>query len=314
MKNYDFIVIGSGPAGEKAAAQAAYFGKTVALVEKEPALGGAGVNTGTIPSKTLRESAIHLSGLKQRGLYGVNVSMKSDISVSDFMYHERTVVEKAWELIDDNMSRHGVDVYRGMGTFSGPHEVSVNLGSSHVVLTGKNILIATGSSPLHPESIPFDGRYIYDSDTILSLDRIPKSLAVVGAGVIGCEYACMLAALGIDVSGEVEVESKDLLGLRVNVLVQPEEREDPVTGQRQVRMRVPYLGYEPLVDGPRPEITGSAEPDVDGWDDGDDSDDHDSTGGRTTGSNGTAGSQATTGAHDTGGRNGRANLSDGAPF
>lgn len=210
MKNYDFIVIGSGPAGEKAAAQAAYFGKTVALVEKEPALGGAGVNTGTIPSKTLRESALHLSGLKQRGLYGINVSLKADISVSDFMYHERAVVEKAWELIDDNMSRHGVDVYRGTASFAAPHEVAVNLGTSHITLNGKNILIATGSSPHHPEGIPFDGRFIYDSDTILSLDRIPRSLAVVGAGVIGCEYACMLAALGIDISlidGRVELLS-----------------------------------------------------------------------------------------------------------
>ncbi|HEX8552337.1 MAG TPA: Si-specific NAD(P)(+) transhydrogenase [Abditibacteriaceae bacterium] len=200
MKNYDFIVIGSGPAGEKAAAQAANFGKTVALIEKEPAPGGAGVNTGTIPSKTLRESALHLSGWKQRGLYGVSVSLRPDISVADFMYHERAVVEKAWELIDDNMSRHGVDVYRGVARFEGPHEIAVNLGASHIVLHGENILIATGSSPHHPEGIPFDGRYVYDSDTILSLDRIPKTIAVVGAGVIGCEYACMLAALGIEVS------------------------------------------------------------------------------------------------------------------
>jgi NAD(P) transhydrogenase len=210
MRNYDFVVIGSGPAGEKAAAQAAYFGKTVALVEKEPAPGGAGVNTGTIPSKTLRESALHLSGWKQRGLYGVNVSLRPDISVGDFMYHERSVVEKAWELFDDSMSRHGVDIYRGMATFEGPNDVAVNMGSSHIVLNGQNILIATGSSPHHPENIPFDGRTVYDSDTILNLDRIPKTIAVIGAGVIGCEYACMLAALGIEVyliDGRVELLS-----------------------------------------------------------------------------------------------------------
>jgi len=210
MKKYDFIVIGSGPAGEKAAAQAAYFGKTVALVEKEPAPGGACVNTGTIPSKTLRESAIHLSGLKQRGLYGVNVTVSRDISVADFMYHERAVVEKAWELIDENMGRHGVDVYRGTAHFQSPHEIAVDLGSSHIVLNGDYILIATGSSPNHPEGIPFDGRAVYDSDSVLNLDRIPKTMAVVGAGVIGCEYACMFAALGVEVTlidGRVELLS-----------------------------------------------------------------------------------------------------------
>ena len=199
MKTYDFIVIGSGPAGEKAAAQAAYFGKSVALIEKEPALGGAGVNTGTIPSKTLRESALHLSGLKQRGMAGVNVSLRPDISASDFMIHERAVVEKAWELIDDNMSRHGVDIYRGTARFEEANKVAVNLGASHIVLEAPKILIATGSSPHHPEGIPFDGRFVYDSDSILNLDRLPKTMAVVGAGVIGCEYACMLAALGIEV-------------------------------------------------------------------------------------------------------------------
>ncbi|HEX8833563.1 MAG TPA: Si-specific NAD(P)(+) transhydrogenase [Abditibacteriaceae bacterium] len=210
MRNYDLIVIGSGPAGEKGAAQAAYFGKTVALIEKEPAPGGAGVNTGTIPSKTLRESALHLSGLKQRGLSGVNVSIRPDISVGDFMYHERAVVEKAWELIDDNMSRHGVDVYRGVAHFQSAHEVAVDLGTSHIVLHGQNILIATGSAPHHPETVPFDGRSIYDSDTILNLDRIPKTMAVVGAGVIGCEYACIFAALGVDVAlvdGRIELLS-----------------------------------------------------------------------------------------------------------
>lgn len=200
MKNYDFVVIGSGPAGEKAACQAASFGKSVALIEKEPAPGGAWVNTGTIPSKTLRESALQLSGLKQRGLYGVDVSLRQDISVSDFMYRERAVVEKGWELIDDNMMWHGIDVYRGKASFASPHEVQVDLGSSHIVLRAARVLIATGSSPFHPPDIPFDDHFIYDSDSILTLDRIPKTMAVVGAGVIGCEYACTFSALGIDMS------------------------------------------------------------------------------------------------------------------
>jgi NAD(P) transhydrogenase len=237
MRNYDFVVIGSGPAGEKAAAQAAYFGKSVALIEKEPAPGGAGVNTGTIPSKTLRESALHLSGWKQRGLYGVNVSIRPDISVSDFMYHERAVVEKAWELFDDSMTRHGVDIYRGIASFEGPHEIAVNLGSSHIVLRGENILIATGSSPHHPEGIPFDGRNVYDSDTILNLDRIPKNMVVIGAGVIGCEYACMLAALGIEVS---------LIDGRVELLSNiDQEISDILLRQMRNRLKIQmYLGQD----------------------------------------------------------------------
>lgn len=200
MKNYDFVVIGSGPAGEKAACQAASYGKSVALIEKEPAPGGAWVNTGTIPSKTLRESALQLSGLKQRGLYGVDVSMRQDISISDFMFRERAVVEKGWELIDDNMMWHGIDVYRGLATFASPHEVQVDLGASHLLLHAERILIATGSAPFHPPEIPFDDHFIYDSDSILALDRIPKTMAVVGAGVIGCEYACTFSALGVDMS------------------------------------------------------------------------------------------------------------------
>jgi NAD(P) transhydrogenase len=220
MKNYDLIVIGSGPAGEKGATQAAYFGKTVALIEKEPAPGGACVNTGTIPSKTLRESALQLTGLKQRGLYGVDVSVRPNISIGDFMYRERVVVEKSWELIDDNLARHGVDVYRGCAAFASPHEVSVDLGNSHIILHGENILIATGSSPFRPDNIPFDHDTIYDSDSILNLDRIPKTMAVVGAGVIGCEYACTFAALGIDVTlidgrtellGHIDQEISDAL-------------------------------------------------------------------------------------------------------
>jgi NAD(P) transhydrogenase len=220
MKNYDLIVIGSGPAGEKGACQAAYFGKTVALIEKEPAPGGACVNTGTIPSKTLRESALQLTGLKQRGLYGVDVSMRPNISISDFMYRERVVVEKSWELIDDNIGRHGIDVYRGCATFASANEVDVNLGNSMIQLHGENILVATGSSPFHVPEIPYDHSSIYDSDSILNLDRIPKTLAVVGAGVIGCEYACIFAALGVEVTlidgrtellGHIDQEISDAL-------------------------------------------------------------------------------------------------------
>jgi len=220
MSEYDLIVIGSGPAGEKGAAQAAYFKKKVALVEKEKVVGGACVNTGTIPSKTLRESALHLSGFRQRGLFGVDLAVKRDISVNDFMYRKQQVVEKEWDLIEENLRRHQITRYRGRARFLSNTEIEVDNGSRKFVITGDVILIATGSSPLRPPAIPFNDQVICDSDSILNLDRIPRSLAVVGAGVIGCEYATIFAAMGVDVHlidgrtellGHVDREVADVL-------------------------------------------------------------------------------------------------------
>ena len=198
---FDLIVIGSGPAGEKGAAQAAFFGKRVALIEREPVLGGACVNTGTIPSKTLRESALHLSGFSQRGYEGaIDLHVKSDISVQYFMYRKDVVVEKEWERIDTNLRRHRIERFAGKAHFRSRHEVVVtNGGGEELVLEGDKILIATGSSPFRPATIPFDDDAICDSDTILNIDRIPRVLAVVGAGVIGCAYASIFAALGVEV-------------------------------------------------------------------------------------------------------------------
>ena len=192
---YDLIVIGSGPAGEKGAAQAAYFGKSVALIERESVLGGACVNTGTLPSKTLRESALHLSGFRQRGFTGaVDVTMKS-VTVDDFMYRKQHVLEREWVRIDDNLRRHKIDLYQGSAKFLSPTRVQV--GSQ--ILEGRIVLIATGSSPYRPKEVPFDDVSICDSDTILKIGKMPQSMAVVGAGVIGCEYASIFAALGVEV-------------------------------------------------------------------------------------------------------------------
>lgn len=199
MNQYDLIVIGSGPAGEKGAAQAAYFGKRVALIEKEPVVGGACVNTGTIPSKTLRETALHLRGFKTRELYGINLAVRKDISIADFMSRKQQVVEQEWRLIEANLQRHRVDRYQGRAQFRSNTEVAVLNGSGETTLSGSIVLICTGSSPYRPRQVEFDERFIYDSDSILSLDRVPRSLAVVGAGVIGCEYASIFAALGIKV-------------------------------------------------------------------------------------------------------------------
>ena len=196
---YDLIVIGSGPAGEKGAAQAAYFGKRVALIERASVPGGACVNTGTVPSKTLRESALHLSGFKQRGFRGaVDVTMKS-VTIEDFMYRKQHVVEKEWKRIDENLRRHNVDRYAGSARFLSPNEIEVQNDTGSTRIEGSIVLIATGSSPFRPSHIPFDDEFVCDSDTILRLREIPASLAVVGAGVIGCEYASIFAALGVEV-------------------------------------------------------------------------------------------------------------------
>jgi NAD(P) transhydrogenase len=196
---YDLIVIGSGPAGEKGAAQAAYFGKKVALIERESVLGGACVNTGTIPSKTLRESALHLSGFRQRGFQAVDVNVKSNVNVSDFMYRKQIVVEREWQRIDSNLRRHHIDRYSGSARFLSPRELEVNNATGREVLQSEFVLIATGSSPHRPGNVPFDDEFVCDSDSILRMDTMPKSLAIVGAGVIGCEYASIFAALDVEV-------------------------------------------------------------------------------------------------------------------
>ncbi len=199
MERYDLIVIGSGPAGEKGATQAAYFGKRVALVERAPHVGGAGVNTGTIPSKTLRETALYFSGLRQRGLYGVDYKFKRHLTVREFMYREHEVVHSLREVVAQNIARREVDLIHGEATFEDPHTVRVKRtgGGQDLLIQGDVILIATGSVPNRGGDIPFGDPRIYDSDTILEMVRLPQSMAVVGSGVIGCEYTAIFAALGI---------------------------------------------------------------------------------------------------------------------
>jgi len=197
---YDLIVIGSGPAGEKGAAQAAWFGKSVALIEREPVVGGACVNTGTIPSKTLRESALALSGFRQRGFREGAIDININcITVADFMYRKDHVVAHEWKRIEDNLRRHKVDRYQGTARFVSRTRVAITNAVGEQVIDGNVVLIATGSSPHRPDHVPFDNDVICDSDTILGIDRIPRRMAVVGAGIIGVEYASIFAALGVEV-------------------------------------------------------------------------------------------------------------------
>jgi NAD(P) transhydrogenase len=201
VRQFDLVVIGSGPAGEKGAAQAAYFGKKVALVEAEPALGGACINTGTLPSKILRESALYFSGLKQRGLYGIDYSLREGLTVQSFTHRKDVLVAAEREKIRANLAAHGIELISGTASFDDPHTATVKSATGATEqLRGEAILIATGSKPHRPAEIPFDDEVIFDSDSILKMGRIPRSLVVVGGGVIGCEYASIFTALGVEVA------------------------------------------------------------------------------------------------------------------
>jgi len=200
-RRFDLVVIGSGPAGEKGAAQAAYFGKRVALIERSDYLGGAGINTGTVPSKTLRETALYFSGLRQRGLYGIDYSLKERLTVADLMRRQQDVVGMERAIVRTNMERHNVEIFRGVARLRDAHTVSfLRPDGTEGDVTGDIILIATGSSPFRPAGIPFDNQRIYDSDSILRMKMIPKTMVVIGGGVIGCEYACTFSALGVEVT------------------------------------------------------------------------------------------------------------------
>jgi NAD(P) transhydrogenase len=205
-KKYDLIVIGGGPAGFTAASVAAAAHKSVALIDSHRELGGAGINTGTVPSKTLRETALALSGIRSRSLYGVDLSLRREVTVADFLGHEQHVKAGFNAMLSERLQSRKADVYFGNAVFTDPHTVQVALHAEdgqaeggEVLLQADHILIATGSSPVRPTLFPFGDTEVYDSDTILKLDRIPKTLAVIGAGVIGSEYGCTFAALGAKV-------------------------------------------------------------------------------------------------------------------
>ena len=198
--DFDLLVIGCGPAGEKAGAQAAYFGKRVAVIERAEHTGGSCINTGTVPSKTLRESALYFSGLKQRGLYGIDYSLKENLTVNDFMHHEREVVEMERRRILKNLALHQIELIRGQAAFEDAHTVVVTGADGTRRLHGEVVLISTGSKPHRSAEMAFDDIHTFDSDTFLQMKRIPKSLAVIGGGVIGCEYASIFMALGVAVT------------------------------------------------------------------------------------------------------------------
>jgi NAD(P) transhydrogenase len=196
MKQFDLVVIGSGPAGEKAAVKAAYFGFNVALIEKGDFFGGAGVQTGTLPSKALRETALYLSGKYHKGIFGVDKELGHKAGIHDFMYRKNIVTQNVEASIELNLLKHHVTVIKGVAEFIDDHRLLIR-GDLEQIVFGTYIIIATGSYPYHPSNIPFDGIRVHDSDSILGINRFPKSLCVLGAGVIGCEYATIFASMGV---------------------------------------------------------------------------------------------------------------------
>jgi NAD(P) transhydrogenase len=199
MQPYDLIVIGSGPGGQRAAIQGAKAGKRVAMIEKQSAIGGVCINTGTIPSKTMREAVLHLSGFYSKNFYGANRGAAATITMADVIFRIQRVVENEVGVTQDQLKRNGVEVLHGAGKFIDAHHLRVENGNGFAEIEGEYIVIATGTKPAANPKVPINGRNIIDSDQILSMPQIPRTLIVVGGGVIGVEYACMFATLGVRV-------------------------------------------------------------------------------------------------------------------
>jgi NAD(P) transhydrogenase len=199
METYDLIVIGSGPAGQRAAIQGAKIGKHVALCEKREVIGGACINTGTIPSKTMREAVLHLSGYQYHGIYGMSYRVKEKITVTDLSFRVQNVIKTEIDVTTAQLSRNGIDMLTGTAGFLDPNHVRIENSRGQSDYEAKNIVIATGTRPAASPTVPLNNRTIVNSDQIFALDAIPKTLIVVGGGVIGVEYASMFATLGVRV-------------------------------------------------------------------------------------------------------------------
>ena len=204
MANYDYdmLVIGSGPAGQRAAIRSAKLGKRTALIERKGVLGGVCINSGTIPSKTLREAVIYLSGYRLRSVYGESYTVKQNITVEDLLFRTEYVVRHEIDVTRHQLMRNGVEMINAEAAFVDPHALLLAMvdHSGERTVTAANVVIAVGTEATRDPKIPFDGENIFVSDDILTLKKLPRTLAVIGAGVVGCEYASIFAALGIRVT------------------------------------------------------------------------------------------------------------------
>ncbi len=196
MQTYDLLVIGSGPAGQRAAIQGAKSGKRVAVIEKREVVGGASINTGTIPSKTIREAVLHLSGYNYQNIYGVNYRVKDKITMADLAFRVQHVIKTEIDVTQAQLSRNGIEVITGVASFLDPHHIRVEGSRGNSDFEAGVIIIATGTKPATSPKVPLNNRTIINSDQILLMPDIPKTMIVVGGGVIGVEYTCMFATLG----------------------------------------------------------------------------------------------------------------------
>jgi NAD(P) transhydrogenase len=200
--DYDLLVLGSGPSGQKAAIAASKLGRRVGIVDRRDMIGGVCINTGTVPSKTLREAVLYLTGLSQRDLYGSSYRVKEEITVSDLAARTQHVIARQTDVIRNQLARNHIVMITGTGRFADAHAVWVMDGGEgrDTKVTADKIIIAAGTRPARPESVDFDDRTIVDSDGVINLEAVPRSMVVVGAGVIGMEYASLFAALGTKVT------------------------------------------------------------------------------------------------------------------
>lgn len=244
MLRYDVVVIGSGPAGENGALQAAALGKKVALIEKEAVPGGACANTGTIPSKALRETALAIQQARSRDAHGIELKVSATVTVPELMGRRGLVTAREHSRIRDGLSRAGVESFRGKASFVDPHTVRITTpgGFGMQEIGAEVVLLATGTRPFHPPQYTFDHARVYDSDTILMLDRVPRSLAILGGGVAGCEYASIFAALGVHVH---IVDSKDRLLPWLDAEMSLAMQESFVTAGIELHQRLRATRLEP---------------------------------------------------------------------
>jgi NAD(P) transhydrogenase len=199
MAHYDLLVIGTGPAGQKAAVQAAKLGKKVGIIERKEVVGGVSTNTGTIPSKALREAVLYLAGFRQRTLYGAEYRLKKTITIEDLAFRANYVIKNGIETVQNQMARNGIDLIYGEASFIDPHRINIQRAGTTTEHRAHVIVIAVGTEPARPAEIPFDEKTIIDTDGLLTLKHLPTSMVIVGGGVIGTEYASILAMIGVPV-------------------------------------------------------------------------------------------------------------------
>ena len=200
MRSYDVVVVGTGPAGQRAAIQAAKLGASVVAIERRASIGGGVTNAGTIPSKTLREAVLYLTGFRQRGLYGLGYRVKEDVTLEDLTYRLDHVLQREVAVMADQLERNGVELLRGHARFTGPHTLAVAGEGATTELRGEIVVLAPGSIPAHSPNVPIDGEWVVDAELLYERRNIPKRGIIIGGGVIGVEYASIFGALGVEIT------------------------------------------------------------------------------------------------------------------